>query len=1016
MKKTIFLMALLMSALHVSAQGYNPKLTIQSPKEIFEATEDLYNYPYKRWFAAVQGEFYPYTPFISYTCLTKDSVIDGQNYVASSTVHYTSPDNANAMVICYRQEGDKVYYYNDKDHRDVLLFDFGLQVGDKFLDSYYGYISVAEVGTFPEVAQYLGLSRENKMLRLVDNYDGTDIDIWVEGIGSLRHGILPYTYPYNMEYYTLGLTFHGINDHFAVNLPTFKQQPFEPIDLTLEEREDYFTNEDGQPRILSATFEDDNLHILGITNLTPNTNDLIAILDENAHISLSLPEYEMLVSTNKVPRRYDVILSGFTCGTYTIDVNEKLGITEPITLEQTRYNLTVPYRAEDRVAQYLDRIGVEYYSDYRAWEYHTTNAEGKSGNLFTRAEKDVVFDGQTYVQLTNGWYGDLHWSYMRQVGKKVLRYNPDTRTETVVLDYSLDVGDIFTTECGDRMQVTEVGSFEEYAQYFYTGDGVRRMLRLQGVDNPKLRDVWIEGFGSVYTGVLPPELYVPYPEIHLKWRSDTGNFAVNQTHFKSIPFEAEELDRDTQYFLSVEATDEDIPFTCEFIGNNLHLAGYFYYTCSTSQYAELTIDDDGILNLSFDYPGTYYPVATCMWPGYFDLIFPDFEPGNYHISLTNLRGHTQEFDLTLEPTPYRPFIEEDKVWKVGWLPIYSNGESQANIYFYFDGDTIIDGRTCKKMVYEYREYKEEYQEMFDKLKSKFYEGAVYEADRQVLYAEQGRTKLGCLYDFSVEPGDSLTLPPYYDDYFNYVTEKKMGGVDGFKGRNWTILTSVNLEKLYGEDFNEEEYDVDFYTSANLWMEGVGSKFNPNMNLFYPFMKGNTWHLMECRVGDEVIYHNPDIIDGVNPPDDTKKRIDFTHVVKPKPKAPQQEAEADGDQLSGAYTLRLLDLDLGTMSDTYHVTITDDTGETVYDKTVRTADVLALNIDISEWTAPSYTITVENDYEQYVGTFSPTPTSISLPPTSTQIEKDGIIYDLQGRRVTTPTKGLYIKDGRKYLKR
>ena len=362
----------------------------------------------------------------------------------------------------------------------------------------------------------------------------------------------------------------------------------------------------------------------------------------------------------------------------------------------------------------------------------------------------------------------------------------------------------------------------------------------------------------------------------------------------------------------------------------------------------------------------------------------------------------QEPEIIFHEEPYRPFIEEDKVWKVGWLPSYSNEESLANIYFYFDGDTIIDGRTCKKMVYEYKEYKEEYKAVFEdiELQGKLYDGAFYEVDRCVLYAEKGRTKLSCLYDFSVEPGDSW--PSSCDGYINYVTEKKMGNVDGFKGRNWTILTEG------------DEYEI--YAYQNLWMEGVGSKFNPSQNLFYPFIKGgNIWLLMECRVGDEVIYHNPDIIDGVNPPDDTKKRIDFTHVVKPKPKAPQQEAEAEGNQLSGAYTVRLLDLDLGTMSDTYHVIITDDTGETVYDKTVRTADVLALNIDISEWTAPSYTITVENDYEQYVGTFSPTPTSISLPPTPTQIEKDGIIYDLQGRRVTTPTKSLYIKDGKKYLK-
>ena len=995
-------MILLMTALHAVAQGYDPKLTIQSPMEIFEATEDTYNYPYKKWFTVAKGDF---SPFISYTCLTKDSVINGQNYVASSTIHYTSPDDASTMVICYRQEGDKVYYYSDEDHRDELLFDFGLQVGDKFLDDHYGYLSVAEVGTFPEVAQYLGLSRENKMLRLVDSYDGTDIDIWIEGIGSLKHGILPFKYPYNNKYHTLGLTFHGINDHFSVNLPTFKQQPFEPIDLTMDELRELQNSGKECPCILTATFEEDTLHLTGIMDLNCNSYDMVAILTDNNHISLTIPMYEAEALDCQHRCRYDVKLSGFTCGTYTIDVNERLGITKPITLEQTRRNLTVPYRAEDRIAQYMDETGV-HYSDYRSWEYHTIDAEGKPGTLFTMADKDVVLDGQTYVQLTNGWYGDLHLSYMRQVGKQVFRYNPDTKTETLVLDFSLDVGDVFTTECGDRMQVTEVGSFEEYAKYFYTGDGVRRMLRLQGVDNPKQKDVWIEGFGSVYTGVLPPELYAPYPEIHQKWCSDTGNFAINQKNYKSRPFEAEELDRNTCDFLMAEATDEDMPFTCEFIGNDLHLSGYFYYTCSTSQYAELTIADGGMLNLSFVNPATYYPVAACMWPGYFDLIFPDFEPGNYHISLTNLRGHTQEFDLTLEEsTPYRPFIEEGKVWKTGYIPLYDymhgSRETKAQKDFFFDTDTIIDGRRCKKLMCHYKSHELSYN---GEMEVEYYEGAMYEQDKKVYYMAHNKSEFLLLYDFGLEINEEAPFDDGFDIWDVLVVDKGFKQSEIFKG-NYLHYWSGMTDEETGEFWPDFE---------GTWMEGIGYCMEPYYTGLY-VRKGGGYELMQCTVGDEVIYNNPDIIDGVNPPaDETKKRIDFTHIQKPRPKAPRQET--DGVQLGGEYTLSLLDLDLRTMSDTYNVTITDNAGKKVYEKAVHTADVLALNIDISQWTAPTYTITVESDSEQYVGTFSPTPTSITELTDPKVGRTDNAIYDLTGRRLThEPARGLYIRNGRIFRK-
>ena len=45
---------------------------------------------------------------------------------------------------------------------------------------------------------------------------------------------------------------------------------------------------------------------------------------------------------------------------------------------------------------------------------------------------------------------------------------------------------------------------------------------------------------------------------------------------------------------------------------------------------------------------------------------------------------------------YRPFIEEGKVWKLGGRD--SGNPVQLVDYYYFDGDTIINGKTCKQMM------------------------------------------------------------------------------------------------------------------------------------------------------------------------------------------------------------------------------------------------------------------------------------------------------------------------------
>lgn len=240
--------------------------------------------------------------------------------------------------------------------------------------------------------------------------------------------------------------------------------------------------------------------------------------------------------------------------------------------------------------------------------------------------------------------------------------------------------------------------------------------------------------------------------------------------------------------------------------------------------------------------------------------------------------------------------------------------------------------------------------------------------------------------------------------------------NGFKG---LISTVISDNSLYTDTYNpgEDDNPEPYYSFETKWLEGVGSVYGPYPNIIDPTITPIEWYLMECRVGDDVLYYNPDIIDGVNPPDEeTKMRIDFTHIEKPRPRAPHRAATEESVSLSGEFSARLLDLQLGDMSDTYDVIITDDAGEVVYQKTVRTADVLALNIDIREWAAPSYTINVENDYEQYIGTFELTPTNIEEVKSEELKVKNDAMYDLTGRRVATPTKGLYIINGKKVVMR
>ena len=84
--------------------------------------------------------------------------------------------------------------------------------------------------------------------------------------------------------------------------------------------------------------------------------------------------------------------------------------------------------------------------------------------------------------------------------------------------------------------------------------------------------------------------------------------------------------------------------------------------------------------------------------------------------------------------------------------------------------------------------------------------------------------------------------------------------------------------------------------------------------------------------------------------------------------------------------------------------------------MKAGSVLALNIDISEYTNSDYTITLENGNECFTGVFNPyNVVGIETITTNFPKNNEGSIYDLTGRRLNSvPEKGMYIQGGRKYL--
>ena len=380
---------------------------------------------------------------------------------------------------------------------------------------------------------------------------------------------------------------------------------------------------------------------------------------------------------------------------------------------------------------------------------------------------------------------------------------------------------------------------------------------------------------------------------------------------------------------------------------------------------------NGILGMSYEYtPCDYISFEAC------------YEDGECIFTADDFNAQTKPvIDMA-----YRPFVEEGKVWKVG--DVLSGNPVQLVEYYYFDGDTIIGGKTCIKMMCQ-RYVNPDHAESHFIIQSHSisYVGAWYEEGKKVYVYDSINNQFNLMYDFSVNTNDTVQIR----DCLYVVGPKQIGGIKGFKG-------------VY-ENIRRCEDGTTSYSPT--WMESVGSIDGPTKNVYY-VDEAPMWFLMSCTVGDEVIYFNDEYEDGATPEAARKQRIDFTHTIKTRPKSRMMREEAEAS-LYGEYNDQQLGINLDPLDDSYLVQITDESGKAVYEKAVNAGNIVGLNIDISDYAEGRYTVTVENSNESFTAQFDTQRTSF-VEVRSKRLEVKDAIYNLQGQRISSLRKGLNIVSG------
>ena len=652
---------------------------------------------------------------------------------------------------------------------------------------------------------------------------------------------------------------------------------------------------------------------------------------------------------------------------------------------------------------------IPFVENGKKWFVIRSDADAKRERYVYRMTKyGAIMAGKAYMQmvLESGTSVGL----LREENRKVYMFDTDMQKEFLVFDYSLKVGDTYETYSYDEQKVVSykvlsVGySTEGHEVIYYEPDENsittnRRYLREWTVcrtDDESCQKTWIEGAGSL-EGPLA-NLYDSHPIssksylLFVEWNMGQNLYIPFQihdyySHFYGCNF---------PLVAASEPKDSTNLLTYELEGDRLHIYGNLpnwpgLATVNYAFFVEEPTDNPLVrkLNMSLQIVMVEYPRRSMgIFPGT-DFYLSGLDP-NINYIVVDQWGEHPVINKTPQ-TAYRPFVEDGKVWKVGGKN--SGNPVQLVEYYYFDGDTIIGGKACKKMMcqrYVSPDFSDDY---WTSKPSLSYVGAWYEEDQKVYryYARDKQFRLW--YDFSADANDTLQI---YEDHPPYIiSPRKTGGIKGFKGIYRDVMMTYEGELL--------NYNI------STWMEGVGNIAGP----IYCVYIGEELYkdfLMSCTVGDEVIYLNDEYEDGATPEALARKdRIDFTHTIKIKPKTRMmREAEPS---LYGEYSEQQLGINLNPLDDAYVVRITDDTGKTVYEKAVNAGNIVGLNIDISAYAEGRYTVTVENDNESFTGGIDTRTTGIKENGKIEEL-KSGSIYNLHGQRISTPRKGLNIVNGRK----
>ena len=220
--------------------------------------------------------------------------------------------------------------------------------------------------------------------------------------------------------------------------------------------------------------------------------------------------------------------------------------------------------------------------------------------------------------------------YRQDEGRIYCLASKEANDEELLMDFSLNINDEIMVPSGRQMRVVEKRDSAMRV-------GISRILRLESVDGRGDNDIWLEGQGSLKTGLMPSFLVREMRNPTTAWITDykyAGMGKLVDTDFvKSVLCEP----------MPVSGDMSSIPWKCRFEGDTLCVTGYsFGYKGDRDMFLLFVHDSDVYIQNIPHFSGS----MAVGWKQH-DLKFSGFASGQYNVHYNKYVKQVIDFEQDL---------------------------------------------------------------------------------------------------------------------------------------------------------------------------------------------------------------------------------------------------------------------------------------------------------------------------------------------------------------------------------